>query len=43
MCKEFMTYRHLRKAFATKDQDRQNWKGPQAAAEAVKKAEGKGE
>lgn len=34
MCKEFMTYRHLRKAFHTKDQDRQTWKGTLAAAEA---------
>lgn len=34
MCKEFMTYRHLRKAFHTKDQDRQTWKGTPAAAEA---------
>lgn len=36
-----MTYRHLRKAVDTKDQDRQNRKGTQAAAEAVQEAEGK--
>ena len=35
-----MTYRHLRTAFDTKDEDRQNRKATQAAAEAVKEAEG---